>query len=71
MHITDAEMGIAFGAGTAIRNIERNAATAIALRDRQLAAANRKIAQLEGELRSLRRDRAASNLALLESLSQH
>lgn len=68
MHITDAEMGIAMGAGAAIRNIERSAHAAIAQRDRQLAAAKRRIAALEAELKSLRRDRAASNLALLQSL---
>jgi len=71
MNITDGELGLAMGAGAAIRSIERNAATAIAQRDRQLVAAQRKIAALEAELKALRSDRAASNLALLESLSQH
>lgn len=68
MHITDGELGLAMGAGAAIRNIERNASNIIAQRDRQLAAAQRKIAALEAELNGLRRDRAASNLALLQSL---
>ncbi|MVS98890.1 hypothetical protein [Devosia marina] len=70
MHITDGELGLAMGVGAAIRNIERNASNIIAQRDRQLAAAQRKIAALEAELNGLRRDRASSNLALLQSLKR-
>ncbi len=68
MHVTDTELGLAFGFGRAVRSLERDATAIIDARNIELAAAYRKIAALERELKTLRRDRAASNLALLESL---
>lgn len=72
MHITDGELGLAFGFATRIRADQRAAQTAVNSRDNEIARLRRRVAALERENAGLIAERVGRHQQRIAAyLSRH
>lgn len=65
MQVSELELGMADAFGRRLRADAKNAQALVDRKNRQLGAANGRIASLEAEVAALRRERTARGLAIL------